>query len=155
MANVLDKIVEDKKESLKLIKKTNSLDSIENTIKSLDNFLNFKEVITNNKKASIITEIKKASPSAGELVKDFNHLNIAKMYVDNGATCLSVLTEEKHFLGKLDYIRDIKNKFKIPVLAKDFFIDPFQIALSKSYGSDCILIIIAALETKLYKRYKK
>ena len=149
MANVLDKIIEDKKESLKLIKKTSSLDSIESTIKSLDNFLNFKEVITNNKKASIITEIKKASPSGGELVKDFDHLNIAKMYVENGATCLSVLTEEKHFPGKLDYIRDIKNKFKIPVLAKDFFIDPYQIALSKSYGSDCILIIVAALDAKL------
>ena len=149
MANVLDKIIEDKKESLKLIKKTNSLDSIENTIKSLNDFLNFKKVIANNKRASLITEIKKASPSAGELVKDFNHLNIAKMYVDNGATCLSVLTEEKHFLGKLDYIRDIKNKFKIPVLAKDFFIDPYQVALSKSYSSDCILIIVAALDTKL------
>jgi len=149
MANVLDKIIEDKKESLKQIKKINSLDSIESTIKSLDNFFNFKEVITNNKRASLITEIKKASPSAGELVRDFNHLNIAKMYIDNGATCLSVLTEEKHFLGKLDYIRDIKNKFKIPVLAKDFFIDPYQIALSKSYGSDCILIIVAALDAKL------
>ena len=67
------------------------------------------------------------------------------MYVENGATCLSVLTEEKHFLGKLEYIQDIKKKFKIPILAKDFFIDPYQIALAKSYGSDCILIIIAAL----------
>ena len=149
MNNVLDKIIQDKKESLKLIKKANSLDSVESTIKSLNNFLNFKEVITNNKDISLITEIKKASPSAGKLVKDFNHLNIAKMYVDNGATCLSVLTEEKHFLGKLDYIRDIKNKFEIPVLAKDFFIDPYQIALSKSYGSDCILIIVAALDAKL------
>ena len=71
------------------------------------------------------------------------------MYLDNGATCLSVLTEEKYFLGKLDYIKDIKNKFKIPVLAKDFFIDPYQIALSKSFGSDCILIILAALDEKL------
>ena len=149
MANVLDKIIEDKKESLKTIKKIHSLDSIESTIKSINNFLNFKEVIDKNKRASLITEIKKASPSAGELVKDFNHLNIAKMYVENGATCLSVLTEEKHFLGKLDYIRDIKDKFKIPVLAKDFFIDPYQIALSKSYGSDCILIIVAALDAKL------
>jgi indole-3-glycerol phosphate synthase len=149
MANVLDKIIEDKKEFLKEIKKTNSLDSIENTIKSLDNFLNFKEVISNNKGVSLITEIKRASPSAGELVKNFNHLNIAKMYVDNGATCLSVLSEEKHFLGKLDYIKDIKNNFKIPILAKDFFIDPYQIALSKSYGSDCILIIVAALDSKL------
>ncbi len=149
MTNILDKIIEDKKESLKIIKKTNSLDSLENTIKSLNNLLNFKDVISNNKGVSLITEIKKASPSAGELVKDFNHLNIAKMYVDNGATCLSVLTEEKYFLGKLDYIRDIKNNFKIPVLAKDFFIDPYQITLAKSYGSDCILIIIAALDAKL------
>ena len=82
------------------------------------------------------------------LVKDFDHINIAKMYIDNGATCLSVLTEEKHFLGKLDYIKDIKDKFKIPVLAKDFFIDPYQIALSKSYGCDCVLLIIAALDQK-------
>ena len=125
MTNVLDKIIEDKKDFLKSIKKTNSLDSIENTIKSLNNFLNFKEVIAKNKRASLITEIKKASPSAGELVRDFNHLNIAKMYVDNGAACLSVLTEEKHFLGKLDYISDIKNMFKILVLAKDFFIDHY------------------------------
>ena len=109
MANILDKIIEDKKESLKNIKKNNSLDSLENTIKSLNNFLSFKDAISNNKGVSLITEIKKASPSAGELVKDFNHLNIAKMYVDNGATCLSVLTEEKYFLGKLDYIRDIKD----------------------------------------------
>tara|TARA_A100001015_G_scaffold60230_1_gene66427 strand:- start:728 stop:1522 length:795 start_codon:yes stop_codon:yes gene_type:complete len=149
MVNILDKIIEDKKESLKIIKKKNSLDSIENTIKSFNNFSNFKEIIDKNKGVSLITEIKKASPSAGELVKNFNHLNIAKMYVENGATCLSVLTEEKHFLGKLDYIKDIKNKFKIPVLAKDFFIDPYQIALSKSYGSDCILIIVAALDSKL------
>ena len=122
MNNVLDKIIQDKKESLKLIKKMNSLDSVESTIKSLKNFLNFKEVITNNKSISLITEIKKASPSAGELVKDFNHLNIAKMYVDNGATCLSVLTEEKHFLGKLDYIRDIKNSLKFLFWLKIFLL---------------------------------
>ena len=73
MVNVLDKIIEDKKESLKIIKKTNSLDSIESKIKSLNNFLNFKEIIANNKGISLITEIKKASPSAGELVKNFNH----------------------------------------------------------------------------------
>ena len=145
MANTLKKIIEDKKETLDLIKKNNSLDSLEKKIKNLNFFNDFKKAIQNNKGISLISEIKKASPSAGVLVKDFNHLNIAKMYIDNGATCLSVLTEEKHFLGKLDYITDIKNKFKIPVLAKDFFIDPYQITLSKSYGSDCILLIIAAL----------
>jgi len=148
MTNILEKIIQEKKEALETVKKNNSLSLLEDKIKTIRTFLNFKDAINNNKKVSLISEIKKASPSAGVLVKDFNHLDIAKIYVDNGTTCLSVLTEEKYFLGKLDYIKDIKDKFKIPVLAKDFFIDPYQIALSKSYGSDCILIIIAALDKK-------
>ena len=148
MTNVLDKIIQDKKEFLKILKKDNTLNALEAKIKNFNNFLDFKETIIKNKNVSLIAEIKKASPSAGVLVKDFNHLNIAKMYIENGATCLSVLTEEKHFLGKLDYIKDIKNEFKIPILAKDFFIDPYQIALSKSYGCDCVLLIIAALDDK-------
>ena len=145
MTNILEKIILDKKESLKLIKNNYSLDFLEKKIKDLSFFYNFKEAIQVNEGVSLITEIKKGSPSAGVLVKDFDHVKIAEMYVLNGAKCLSVLTEEKHFLGKLDYIVDIKNKFRIPILAKDFFIDPYQVALSKSYGSDCILIIIAAL----------
>ena len=148
MTNVLDKIIQDKKEFLKILKKDNTLNALEAKIKTFNNFLDFKETIAKNKDVSLIAEIKKASPSAGVLVKNFNHLNIAKMYIQNGATCLSVLTEEKHFLGKLDYIKDIKNEFKIPILAKDFFIDPYQIALSKSYGCDCVLLIIAALDDK-------
>ena len=144
MKNILEKIIKDKKQSLELIKKEKSLDILEKNIK-YQSFLNFKEAIIKNRGVSIISEIKKASPSAGILIKNFNHLDIAKMYIENGATCLSVLTEEKHFLGKLEYIQDIKKKFKIPILAKDFFIDPYQIALAKSYGSDCILLIIAAL----------
>ena len=148
MKNILEKIVQDKAETLKFIKKNNSLNFLESKIKNFNFYLDFKNTIKKNEGISLISEIKKASPSAGILVKDFNHLNIAKMYVDNGATCLSVLTEEKHFLGKLSYIQDIKNKFKIPVLAKDFFIDPYQVLLSKSFGCDCILIIIAALDEK-------
>ena len=144
MTNILEKIIEEKKQSLILTKKEKSFDVLEKNIK-VQNFFNFKETIQNNKGISLISEIKKASPSAGILINDFNHLDIAKMYINNGATCLSVLTEEKYFLGKLDYIQDIKKKFKIPILAKDFFIDHYQIALSKSYGCDCILIIIAAL----------
>ena len=148
MTNILEKIIEDKKESLKLIKKSNSLDSLENKTKEFKAFFDFKEAIQNNKGISLITEIKKASPSAGIIVKDFNHLNIAEKYIKNGATCLSVLTEEKYFLGNLKQIQDIKKDYKIPILAKDFFIDPYQVALSKSYGCDCILLIISALESK-------
>ena len=149
MINTLKQIIHDKQETLKIIKKNNSLDSLEKKIKKFNSYYNFKETIKKNKGISIISEIKKASPSAGILVKDFNHMNIAKMFVDNRATCLSVLTEEKYFLGKLNYIKDIKNRFKIPILAKDFFIDPYQIALSKSYGCDCVLIILAALNGNL------
>ena len=145
MTNILDKIINDKKETLISVKKKFSLDFLEKKIKNLNFFINFKKTIQDNKGVSLISEIKKASPSAGILVKKFNHLDIAKMYVNNGATCLSVLTEEKYFLGKLEHIQDIKNNFEIPILAKDFFIDPYQVALSKSYGCDCILIIIAAL----------
>ena len=148
MTNILEKILKDKKQSLELIKKTKSLDILEKNIKN-QSFLNFKDAIIKNKGVSLISEIKKASPSAGILKDKFNHLQIAKMYIENGATCLSVLTEEKHFLGKLDHIQDIKKKFKVPILAKDFFIDPYQVALSKSYGCDCILIIIAALDESL------
>ena len=145
MTNILENIIADKKNSLERIKKEKSLDTLEKNIKG-QIFFNFKEAIQKNNDVSLIAEIKKASPSAGILVNKFNHLDIAKMYVDNGATCLSVLTEEKHFLGRLEHIQDIKKNFKIPVLAKDFFIDPYQITLAKSYGCDCVLIIIAALD---------
>ena len=148
MTNILEKIILDKKENLVLLKKNYSLSFLEKKIKKLNFFYDFKKAIQDNKGISLISEIKKSSPSAGILVKNFNHLNIAKMYIDNGSTCLSVLTEEKYFLGKLDHILDIKNNYQIPVLAKDFFIDPYQVALSKSYGCDCILIIIAALNGK-------
>ena len=159
MTNILKKILKEKKEDLKHIKRENSLDSLENKIKDLNFFKDFKASIIKNKGVSLISEIKKASPSAGLLVRNFNHLDIAKMYIENGSTCLSVLTEERHFLGKLNYIFDIKKKFNIPVLAKDFFIDPYQVALSKSFGCDCILIIIAALDKhqidELYKEALK
>ena len=148
MPNILEQIIQNKKDTLNLIKKNYSLNSLEKKIKSLDFFYNFKQAIQNNKGISLITEIKKASPSAGIIVKDFNHLNIAEKYIKNGATCLSVLTEEKYFLGNLKQIQDIKKDYKIPILAKDFFIDPYQVALSKSYGCDCILLIISALEGK-------
>ena len=132
---------------MSLIKKRKTLESLNRNIKELK-FYDFKEAIKNNSGVSLISEIKKASPSAGVLVNDFNHIKIAKMYIDSGATCLSVLTEEKYFLGKLEYMQDIKKNLKIPILAKDFFIDPYQVILSKSYGCDCILIILAAVSEK-------
>jgi indole-3-glycerol phosphate synthase len=151
MTNILEKIIKQKKEDLKIIKKNNLLKAIEDKIKSIDNFLDFKTTIINNqkqKKVSLIAEIKKASPSAGVIVENFDHIKIADLYSNNNATCLSVLTEEKFFLGSLNYISEIKKKFKLPILAKDFFIDPYQVSYSKSFGCDCILIILSALSEK-------
>jgi indole-3-glycerol phosphate synthase len=151
MKNVLEKIIEQKKKDLETIKKKISLNTIENKIKSIDNFLDFKRALIDNqelKKVSLIAEIKKSSPSAGIIVKNFDHLKIANLYSDNNATCLSVLTEENFFLGNLNYITDIKKKIKLPILAKDFFIDPYQVPYSKSFGCDCILIILSALSEK-------
>ena len=154
MENILKKIIDKKKPKILSLKKTNPINTILNNIKGMKNFINFKESLVNRDKkhkVSIIAEIKKASPSAGLLVNNFDPLNIAKEYNENGASALSVLTEEDYFLGKLDYIKDIKNSINIPILCKDFFIDSYQIALAKSYGADCILIILSAIDKVLAK----
>jgi len=148
MKNILDKIVKQKQEDLKIIKEKISLTTIDEKIKFIDTYLDFKKTLIDNEAknhVSLIAEIKKASPSAGIIIKDFDYIKIAKLYYDNNASCLSVLTEEKYFLGDLNYITEIKKKFKIPILAKDFFIDPYQVSYSKSFGCDCILIILSAL----------
>jgi len=154
MENVLEKIISKKKENIKFYKKKYDENKLFSDIKNLKNFVDFQDKIkkrTDDKKISIIAEIKKASPSAGILLNDFDPLNIAKLYIDNGASFLSVLTEEDFFYGKLDYIRNIKKNYKIPILCKDFFIDTYQVSLAKSFGADCILIILSAVDNILAK----
>ena len=150
--NVLKKIIEKKSKKIENVKKTISLDSLNELINSNRIFINFKERIENNikeNKFSIIAEIKKASPSAGVIIKDYDPVKIANIYDDNKATCLSVLTEEDFFLGDLIHISKIKQKIDLPILCKDFFVDKFQIPLAKSYGADAILIILAGVSDKL------
>jgi len=151
MQNILKKIIKQKKEDLKQVKKRNSLADISKKIKSTKNYLNFKKTLIDREQqnyVSLIAEIKKASPSAGIIVKDFDHIKIADLYSNSKVTCLSVLTEERFFFGNLNYIEEIKKKIKLPILAKDFFIDPYQVSYSKSFGCDCILIILSALSEK-------
>ena len=93
--------------------------------------------------------IKKASPSAGIIIENYNPVEIANTYNSNNVTCLSVLTEEDYFLGNLIHISKIKEKINLPILCKDFFIDKFQIPLAKSYGADAILIILAGVSDNL------
>ena len=148
MSNILEKIIKKKIQKLEETKKNISLDLLKDKIARNNSFLNFKEKISNNvnnNKISLIAEIKKASRSAGIIFDDYQPLKIANIYNDNNVTCLSVLTEEDHFLGSLKHIDQIKKEIKLPILCKDFFVDPFQIYQAKSYGADAILIILAGI----------
>jgi len=150
--NILRKIIKKKIERIDLLKKSTSLSYLRLKIDENKSFINFKDKIQNNidnNKISLIAEIKKASPSAGIIMENYDPLNIAKIYNDNKATCLSILTEEDFFLGNLIDVSKVKEKIKLPVLCKDFFIDKFQVHLAKSYGADAILIIIAAVSEEL------
>ena len=127
--NVLEKIINIKSEKILELKKSISLESLEELIKKNSTYVDFKDTIkknVENKKFSIIAEIKKASPSAGIIIKDYDPIKIANIYKSNKATCLSVLTEEDFFLGNLHHISKIKKNVNLPILCKDFFLDKFM-----------------------------
>jgi indole-3-glycerol phosphate synthase len=150
--DVLEEIIKKKIEKVDLLKKSISLNFLNEQIDQNKSFINFKDKIQNNidnNKISLIAEIKKASPSAGIIIDDYNPIEIAKIYNNNKATCLSILTEEDFFLGSLSDISKVKEKINLPVLCKDFFIDKFQVPLAKSYGADAILIILAGVSDDL------
>jgi indole-3-glycerol phosphate synthase len=152
MSNVLEKIVNQKKIDLLNVKKKYTNNLLNSLIKQNKSYIDFKNRIADNikqNKISVIAEIKKASPSAGLIIKQYNPVAIAENYIQNGAACLSILTEEKFFLGDLQHITDVKNKYKIPILCKDFFIDSYQVPLAKSFGADAILIILSGVDNKL------
>jgi indole-3-glycerol phosphate synthase len=99
----------------------------------------------------LIAEVKRASPSRGLISLNFNAVDIARIYAANGAAAISVLTEPKYFQGSLEYLRDIKKALAdkpLPLLRKDFIIDPYQIYEARAYGADCILLIVAILNTE-------
>ena len=150
--NILEKIIKKKIEKVEDLKKKIDVKSLNKIINKNNSFIDFKNKIQNNldnNKTSIIAEIKKASPSAGIIIDNYDPVKIAEIYDINKVTCLSVLTEEDFFLGNLIHISKIKDQIKLPILCKDFFIDTFQVPLAKSYGADAILIILAGVSDNL------
>ena len=154
--NILEKIIIKKKVELEIYKANNPVESLMNIIENNNYkniYLNFKEKIEqniNNNQISIIAEIKKASPSAGIIIDNYDPIEIAKIYNKNKVTCLSVLTEQNFFKGKAYDIAKIKlANIKLPILCKDFFIDKWQVPFAKANGADAILIILAGVSEDL------
>lgn len=157
--NILEEIIAYKKTEIDQVKEKLPLQKLKNLIKQnkykkRDFYQSVKNRI-NQKQIALIAEIKKASPSKGIIKKDFNPTQIAMAYNNGGATCLSVLTDQKYFQGNLNHIKEVKDAVNLPVLRKDFIVDHYQIYESIYYGADCILLIVGVLrETPLQDLYE-
>ncbi len=145
---ILDKIIETKKEEVARLKNETSQAKLQEAIAGLDPCYNFQQTLSSGS-CNIIAEVKCASPSRGRFIADFNHIRIAGVYEKNGAAAISILTDEKYFLGHKDYLIQIRQKINLPLLRKDFIIDPLQIYETRAIGADAILLIVQVLGKKL------
>jgi indole-3-glycerol phosphate synthase len=146
---ILNKIIEQKKIEITKEKQELPLKDIKNQLQDnnfpKNSFISKIESDIAKNNIAIIAEVKKASPSKGVIREDFDHLEIAKIYENYGASSISVLTDEKFFQGSKEYLTEIKNQVNLPLLRKDFIIDPYQIYQAKLIGADCILLIMSIL----------
>ena len=143
--NILDEILEVKKEEVKMLRNKYSLNSFKNMEFYDEKSLSFYNKVKSNGNISIIAEIKKASPSKGIIRTDFNHLNIAEIYFQGSVDAISILTDKNFFQGNISFLQDIAKIKQTPLLRKDFIIDEFQIFEAKAYGADLVLLICEAL----------
>ncbi len=152
MGNILDKIAADKSRHVTACKEQTSFAALETLAKKAPPVRGFyKSLRTAQKKDrfGLITEIKKASPSKGLIRKDFNPPALARAYEDGGASCLSILTDVPYFQGCDDFLISARAATTLPVLRKDFMIDPYQVVEARAMGADCILLIMAMLDNGL------
>ncbi len=149
MSDILNQIVDVKRQEIAAALKKKSLAAMradaESRVLTRD-FVGAMRAKMAAGKAAVIAEIKKASPSKGVLRTDFEPADIAQSYAENGAACLSVLTDRQFFQGQPDYLKQARASCELPVLRKDFMVDPYQIYESRAMGADCILLIAACLE---------
>ena len=149
MADILDKIVAVKREEIAAAKKKVPLEAMRADAESRVLTRDFEGALRRKiaaGKSAVIAEVKKASPSKGVLREDFIPADIAQSYAEHGAACLSVLTDRQFFQGQPDYLKQARASCDLPVLRKDFMVDPYQVYESRVMGADCILLIAACLE---------
>jgi indole-3-glycerol phosphate synthase len=153
---ILDKIVEDKRrEVARLPQGTVTAADLKAAVQARGERRDFLDALRHPRAGALglIAEVKKASPSAGVICADFNAVRIARQYEASGATCLSVLTDEKYFQGSLEYLKKIRQEVKLPLLRKDFIIDERQILEAVQWGADAILLILAILNDAQVKKF--
>jgi indole-3-glycerol phosphate synthase len=145
---ILDKIIETKKIEVEQLKKQTTVSALKKTIAQLEPCRDFRQALS-AKQCAVIAEVKCASPSRGRLIADFDPLRIARVYEQNGAAVISVLTDEKYFAGHKNYLTQIRQHVGLPVLRKDFIIDPLQIYETRVIGADAVLLIAHVLGARL------
>lgn len=154
MSNILKEICENKLIEVEERKKSIPLDSLVEKIKQQQLPRGFSYRVKKckeNNESALILEIKKKSPSKGLIREDFDPVEIAKIYQSEEAACISVLTDEKYFAGADEYLKEVKKVTEIPILRKDFILDPYQVFESRALGADCILLIMTCLNDDLAK----
>lgn len=152
MSNILTEIAAHKKTEIELLKESLPLDEFQKQI-NRDDIIDFKAVLSDKSKINIIAEIKKASPSKGVLIENFDPETLAAKYKSGGARALSVLTDERYFHGSPRYIEIAKECARIPVLCKEFIIDSYQIYYARLMKADAILLIVRLLEIEKLKQF--
>ena len=150
---ILDEIYKHKLSEVAENKRQVSIETLKEQCKKKQKARSFGAELKSNTNIRIIAEIKKASPSLGIIRKDFNPVEIARIYEAGGAAAISVLTDEKFFQGNLSYLTDVKKSVNLPILRKDFIIDAYQIFEARSAGADAILLIAALLSKEEMQRY--
>ena len=149
---ILDKIISVKKEEVAHLKQTRRLQELKAVLRDLPPVRDFRKAIS-GKECAIITEVKRRSPSRGIIREDFDPVKIASVYEKNGAAAISVLTDKQFFGGDEKYLVDIKKNVRLPLLRKDFIIDPYQVYETRGLSADAFLLIACLLEEEQLKEY--